>query len=208
MEISKINNKEWLARSECDAIEAACFFAQIDVKAHIKVYLHGDTLNHSEAKKYLGVFKTWADRASLFWFINKAIKEGYPEISEVILSAVREYIERLLPNERHKFLQDYPSIAHKLSLAVTNQDDNPPTKPESMDEVKYSWIPYARNVYYELKVNGIKLHESKLSGEQKAVKVEEEMKKRFADGDKNMVKRGGKKVPSSSTILRHALQNL
>ncbi len=70
---------------------------------------------------------------------------------------------------------------------------------------KFPWVPHARKIYYELR----ELPENKnLDDGVMALKVEEEMKKRFAAGDKNMVKRGGKKVPSASTILRHALQNI
>lgn len=199
----EINNKEWLARDQWDATEAACFFEQIEIQAYRKINFFGYILIHPKAQKNLEIIKTWAPYADPFWYINKAIEKGFPEITEITVNAIREYIEGRLPDNRNKFLQDYPYIVCKLSLSVINQADNSPIEPKSIDKAKYPypWVFYAIEVYYQLGLD--KIH---LNKEQKAKKIEKEMIHRLSQGQKEMALKRGRKAPSSLTILKHALK--
>ncbi|HSW69286.1 MAG TPA: hypothetical protein VLI69_03880 [Gammaproteobacteria bacterium] len=157
---------------------------------------------------------------------------------ELLLSKCKEIFFNMSPADQKQFISDNYYISRELNLMVSNDNANdvnqlahfdqkqfpsnnyflPPglgldndgannsnqsPETESLDEDEYLWVPYAKRIYSELE-----LDKSPLNMEKRAKKVQKEMKIRFDAGDKNMAKRGGKEVPSTSTILRHALQNL
>src|SRR5580658_7100267 len=123
----KINNKEWLSKTDLYNIEAACIFAQVD----IVTYLQRDNfslypnfyLTHSKAQKYHEIINTWyyglfkLVHALPFWYINEAIKQGLCEMPKALLNEVKKFYERLLTEDQTKFLKDYPYITHKLHLS-------------------------------------------------------------------------------------------
>lgn len=206
-----IPNLVWLdeafAKDYVDELEAACCLTE----GQNRVYFgYKESSNFVEydinpiLRSNYRVICTWKLRGqSLLAFIDKAILINLQNFRrKFLLEKCKELFFNMSPADQSRFISDYYYISRELSLSVTKEDANP-IEQELIDEVEYAWVPYAKNVYNELE-----LHKSNLSMEQRATKVETEMKKRFVDGDKNMAKRGGKEVPSSSTILRHALQNL
>lgn len=199
---------EVFARGGVDELEAACGLAgESESKIKVSVMFAYEPCSrnilHDGVGRLYSLIKTWPriSRGLLpfFWYLEQAVIRDAPYVAYNFL------FSKCLESENRKklIISKYPELAKKLNLInIDAGTDNQAPALNKANDAPYSWVPHARAIYSELK-----LSKSNLSMEQRAKRVRIEMSKRFLSGNSDMAKRGGKGVPSTASILRHALQN-